>query len=379
MRFILIPDKFKGSLSAEEVIAALSNGIRRVYPHAEIHSVIASDGGDGFLDAVAHAVPVEVVTCPATDPLMREITARYLIDRKQKTAYVELAECSGMVLLRPEERNPLNTTTLGTGMQIRDAVQKGAKTIYVGLGGSATNDGGVGIAHGMGFRFLDKTGRILDPTGRNLSEIYSIDTRNVQDGLADIRVYAVNDVLNPLLGEQGAARVYASQKGAGEEDIDLLEKGLEHLAGVVKDTFGKTASDLPGSGAAGGAAFGLHTFLGAGFVRGVEFMLDLTDTKKLFEGQSADLLITGEGAIDEQTLQGKLIHGVVELGKQYALPTLAICGKLDLEAEKAQQYGLEAILEIRDKTKPTGYSMEHASELLERTIEVYLRHRKGRG
>ncbi len=376
MRIVLIPDKFKGSLTAAEVISSLTSGIKQVYPHAEISSVTASDGGDGFLQAVSTAVPVEEVIIPSVDPLGRTLQARYLLSREQHTAFVELAECSGLVLLNPSERDPTRTTTLGTGLQIRHALENGAKRIYVGLGGSATNDGGLGIAHGLGFRFKDGSGTVLNPTGGELNKIRSIDRDGVIKELQQAEVMAVNDVQNPLLGPQGAAAVYASQKGADEDQIQSLENGLRNLEQVARKTFGNSTAHLPGAGAAGGAAYGLGTFLNATFVKGVEFMLRLTRADSLFEGRKTDLLITGEGAIDEQTLQGKLIHGVVELGKKYEVPVLAVCGKLDLEAGKVQQYGLEAILEIRDTSKPVSYSMEHGAELVKKSIQEYLQQRR---
>ncbi|NER09057.1 glycerate kinase [Muriicola jejuensis] len=376
MRFVLIPDKFKGSLSAKEVIGAMSSGIRQVHPEAEISSVIASDGGDGFLHAVASAIPVREVLCQAVDPLGRKIESRYLFSREDQAAYIEMAECSGLVLLDASERNPTRTTTLGTGMQIRDALERGARKIYIGLGGSATNDGGIGIAHGLGFRFRDRSGKVLEPVGGNLTRVHQIDTRAVMVELKGADLFAINDVQNPLLGSKGAAAVYAPQKGADVEEIRSLEEGLKNLDLIVGKALGHSAADLPGAGAAGGAAYGLHVFLHAKFIKGVEFMLKLTRSETLFKEGGIDLLITGEGAIDEQTLQGKLIHGVVLLGNKYRVPVLAICGKLDLAPGDIGKFGLEAILEIRDPRKPVQYSMENAAILIENSLSEYLRKRK---
>ncbi len=373
MRFVLIPDKFKGSLSAEGVISALTRGIRKIYPQAEIRSAIASDGGDGFLRAVEKAVAVEEVRCLSVDPLFREITSRYLFDPAKEVAYIELAECSGMVLLGPEERNPLKTTTLGTGLQLKDAINRGAKKIYIGLGGSATNDGGTGMAHALGFRFLDKKGDALEPTGGNLVRISHVDSERVEPGLHSVKIFAINDVDNPLLGENGAAFVYARQKGAGEAELTLLEKGMEHFVGVVRRDLGMEAQKMPGAGAAGGSAYGLHCFFQARFEKGVDFIFELIGARDLFEGEKPDLLITGEGAIDAQTLQGKLIDGVLRLGKRFGVPVLAICGKLDLQEKDALAHGLVDVLEIRDKDKPTSYSMENAASLTEKKIAEYLR------
>jgi len=372
MKIVLIPDKFKGSLSAAEVIEALTKGIIRANPNTIISSLISSDGGDGFLDAVEQTIVVEKVYCEAVDPLGRPISASYLYHPEKKTAYIELAQCSGMVLLSKEERNPMKTSTLGTGLQIKHALKQGAEVIYIGLGGSATNEGGIGIAHGLGFRFLDKKGGVLPPTGQNLSHIHTIDTNGVSADLKNIQFHAVNDVNNPLTGPNGAAFVYARQKGADADQIKALEDGLSQLHKIVEGTWQKSDAELPGAGAAGGTAYGLKSFLGASFLKGIDFMFALSDVDKIFQDNDVDLIITGEGAIDEQTLHGKLIHGVLELAKKYNTPVIAVCGLLELDKSTAEANDLRTILEIRDKNRPAEYSMKHAAQLVEKHIYEYL-------
>ncbi len=373
MKIVLIPDKFKGSLSAAEVIEALTKGIKRAQPTANISSVITSDGGDGFLDAVQHTIAVERIFCETVDPLGRPITAPYLYHPEKRTAYVELAQCSGMVLLSKEERNPMKTSTLGTGLQIKHAIEHDAASIYVGLGGSATNDGGIGIAHGLGFRFLDSDGAILPPRGDSLSKINTIETNEVLFDLKKISIHAVNDVTNPLTGPNGAAYVYARQKGAGEDQIKALDAGLCQLNKIVESTWHKSSSLLPGAGAAGGTAYGLKSFLGASFIKGIDFMFTLADVDVIFKENDVDLIITGEGAIDEQTLHGKLIHGVLELAKRHNTPVIAVCGYLELDEKTARENGLKTILEIRDRKRSVDYSMKHAARLVEDHMYDYLR------
>lgn len=376
MNILLIPDKFKGSLSAEEVIAAITKGIRGADPDATIHSVLASDGGDGFLEAVARYRDVEFLPVAAVDPLGRAITASYAMDRGSAEAYVELARASGLVLLEEGKRNPGNTSTMGTGIQMRHALQQGASKLYVGLGGSATNDGGIGIASALGYQFLDAEGSLLQPIGYNLSRIERIIDYEAREILKGVDVIAVNDVTNPLLGTNGAAHIYGEQKGGSPEDLDQLEAGLAHLDKIVQQQLGKSNASDAGAGAAGGTAYGLKTFTNAHMLNGIEFILGLADVTGLLGSEKVDFIITGEGKLDEQTLSGKLIHGVLQLGKHHNIPVIAVCGLLDLRKQVLLDMGLEAVLEIGDKTRPLAYNMEHASQLLEAAVRRFF---KGRG
>lgn len=373
MNFLLVPDKFKGSLSAKEVIAAIERGVSSIFPKAEIYSVTASDGGDGFLESVNHYMQLETIKVNTSDPLGRKLKAEYLLNKQTGDAYVELAKASGLELLKNEERDPLQTSTKGTGIQIKEAVLKGAKKIYIGLGGSATNDAGLGIAAALGFSFLDEFGNLLQPIGGNLSKIYSIEPSVSLKDYENIEIYAVNDVDNPLFGPTGAACVYSAQKGGNKEDIEILDKGLKHLHTVVKKQMGKDHADLPGSGAAGGTAYGLKTFLNAEFISGTDFIFKLARVDKILESNSIDFIITGEGKIDKQTLRGKLINGVWQLGKNYNIPVIVVCGVSEVNAKHLNEIGNVEVIEIRDPSKPLSYSMENASGLIQLAIAKFLR------
>lgn len=373
MNFLLVPDKFKGSLSAKQVIAAIGRGVSSIFPKAEMYSVTASDGGDGFLDSVRHYMQLETIKVNTLDPLGRKINTEYLLNKQTAEAYVELAKASGLELLRNEERDPLQTSTIGTGIQIKEAVLKGAKKIYIGLGGSATNDAGLGIAAALGFSFQDEFGNLLKPIGENLSKINTINPSEFLKDYKNLEIYAVNDVDNPLFGPTGAAYVYSAQKGANKEDIELLDKGLKHLHTTVKKEMGKDYADIAGSGAAGGAAYGLKTFLNADFISGTNFIFELAGIHKILKSNTIDFIITGEGKIDEQTLRGKLIHGVCQLGKSYNIPIIVICGVSEVNAKHLEEMGNVKVIEIRDTSMPLSYSIDNASGLIELAIAKFLK------
>lgn len=374
MNFLLIPDKFKGSLTAKEVIALISKGILSADSASKIQSVIASDGGDGFLDAISNNQTLQEIQVDTVDPLMRSIIAPYLLNKAMNTAYIELAKASGLELLKDSERNVMKTTTYGTGLQINDAITKGATTIYLGLGGSATNDGGIGIAKALGYVFFDKNKKELEPIGSNLSQIVTIDKTNFFKA-QEVSFYAVNDVDNPLYGTNGAAYVCGKQKGANEEEIKTLDAGLIHLNKLALAQLSQKNAFVPGSGAAGGAAYGLKTFLGAKYINGVEFLLQLAEVSNLLETQKIDYIITGEGKIDSQTINGKLVKGVLQLGQRYNIPVVAICGKLDIEKEELSRLGLEQVMQTYEPSKGMEYSMKNASKGIENQIFDFFRNK----
>jgi len=283
MKFLLIPDKFKGSLSAEAVIGAMEEGILSASPDSECYGVLASDGGDGFLDAIARYRPTEQIVHKTTDPLGRPIEAWYLYNAEDQVAYVELAQAAGLVLLAEGDRSALKTSTYGTGLQIRHAIARGAKTVYLGLGGSATTDAGTGIARALGYRFPDSVGKELEPKGENLLKIASIDATGVEEQIRQASLIVVCDVDNPLYGPGGAAYVYAGQKGATEPEIELLDKGLRHLDALVTSQLGKECAHLPGTGAAGGTSYGLKAFFDAEFLGGTSFILQMAGIPDLLK------------------------------------------------------------------------------------------------
>jgi len=372
MRIALIPDKFKGSLTAAQVCDALEAGIRAVYPMAEIRRFAASDGGDGFLEAVRAVRPMEVVQVPVTDPLGRVITAAFLHDPKTGEAYIEMARASGMELLSPGERDPTRTDTRGTGELILKAAELGARHIFVGLGGSGTNDGGCGIASVFGYRFLDSDQKVLPPVGGSLNRITRIVPPEVLPLSESVRITAVNDVNNPLWGPRGAAQVYAAQKGASPEDIQKLDAGLQNLEERVREQLGVDSGTLPGAGAAGGTAFGLKCFLGADFTSGTDLVLRLNGFEQYLHGPKTDYVFTGEGRIDSQTLNGKLIQGVLQLALAQKCPVVAVCGKCDAPMDALSHMGFGAVLEVSDPQKSISYAMEHAHELVAEAVQEYL-------
>lgn len=374
MKILLIPDKFKGSLSAREVISTLEEAISSVKPDAQFYPVMASDGGDGFLDAIANYKAVERITHATSDPLGRELQAAYLYDAQTREAYVELAQASGLVLLKEEERSALHTSTFGTGQQIKHAIEQGARIIYLGLGGSATNDGGTGIAAALGYRFLDREGGELHPSGARLQDIDRIDASGVPHTTMAVSFTAVNDVNNPLFGPMGAAHVYAEQKGADTGAIKILDNGLRHLHRLVESQLGKNLAEVPGTGAAGGTSYGLKAFFGAEFISGIHFILQMAGIPDILKAQKLDYIVTGEGKIDRQTLSGKLINGVLTLGKQYDIPVIGVCGMLDVSLEELKKEGISDVIEIRDPDQSLEFNMRHASSLLKKAVAAYFQH-----
>ena len=375
MNFLLIPDKFKGSLTSEEVSTAFMAGVAQAGINSTHKFIKASDGGDGFMDAVSQYKRCIAVQVISRDPLGRPLRSHYLYNQESNAAYIEMAKSSGMMLLSQEERNPLLTSTYGTGLEIKDAIEKGVKNIYVGLGGSATNDGGIGIGHALGFDFLDVQGNSLPPIGENLSKISSIDDTQVSSLLRGISFYAINDVTNPLYGKHGAAHIYAAQKGADEPMIEHLDAGLQNLDKVISEQFQKRYADTPGSGAAGGTAYGLKCFLGAKYISGIDFILELSGVRQILAKERFDFLVTGEGKIDEQTLNGKLIQGVMRLAKEFELPVLAVCGKLDVPLEEIRNIGVQEVLEIQNTSKNLDYNLKNAAKLLTKKTAEYFKNR----
>lgn len=366
MNILLIPDKFKGSLTANEVVDALTKGIKRAKDDTTIYSVIASDGGDGFLQAIKNYVKAEEIIVDTFDPLLRRMQAPYLLDKITNTAYIELAVASGLTLLKPTEQRVMETSTFGTGIQILDAISKNVDSIYIGLGGSSTNDAGLGIAQALGYTFKDRFGNSLEPKGKNLLNIESISKG--PDLLNDTLIYAVSDVNNPLFGAQGAAYVYASQKGASVSELETLDMGLRHVDRLARNLFNKDISQIPGVGAAGGTAFGLKAFCNAEILRGIEFMLQMANVDQLLGKVKFDYIITGEGKIDRQTIDGKLIQGVKKLASEYNTPVIAICGKKDIKEEELKLLCLHTIIEIGDASKSSAYRIQHAYQLVEQSI-----------
>ena len=341
MRILLAPDKFKGSLTAPEVCSAMTEGIRLAHPSAQIVAVPMADGGEGTAEVLTQATHGNWHTAAVQNPLGQPVLAGYGISGDGQTAFIEMAQASGLRLLKPNEYDPLRSSTFGTGELIKKAGEQGVTHIVLGIGGSATNDAGTGMAAALGWRFLDKLGRDVPPGGGNL---HRIETIHPPDSRWTGRVAVACDVTNPLTGPQGATYVYAPQKGAKPDDLPMLDAGMSHLAAVVQAQFGVDLTSIPGAGAAGGLGAGALLFLNGQLTEGVNLVIEHTQLAAKMAG--ADLVLTGEGRIDEQTLQGKLIAGVARLAKEQGIPVVALCGSLALNPRELTRLGLTSAFAI---------------------------------
>ncbi len=348
MKILLAPDKFKDALEAPAVCAAMARGIAGVLPDAEVVHLPLADGGEGTAAVLAHYAGGRLVTCTVQDPLGRPVQAHYALTADGQTAVVELAQASGYQRLRPAERDPRPTTTYGTGQLIADALGRGVSEVVLTLGGSATHDLGTGMAAALGFRFEDATGRTFVPTGATLGAIFRIDESAALIRPGQVRVRVACDVQNPLCGAQGAAHVFAPQKGATPDTVAQLEDGSRHVA-TLWATLGRgEAADLPGAGAAGGTGAGAYFFLGAKVMPGAEWMLDQAHVDRHLQG--ADLVLTGEGSLDSQSLGGKLIGALVARAKAAGVPVAAFCGRLALSTGQIGALGLAYAASILRRT-----------------------------
>jgi glycerate kinase len=381
MKILIAPDSFKGSLSAQEVANSIERGMRKVYPSAEIFKIPMADGGEGTIEAILAVKQGKKMAIQAKNPLGKEISASYAILEEENTAIIEMATASGLPLLALEERNPLKTTTFGTGQLIKDALQNlsdtSQATVVVCIGGSATNDGGAGVLQALGVHFLDKNGKKIEVCGGNLKEIKEIDISNFHKP-KHIEFVVACDVTNPLLGENGASAVFAPQKGADLEKVQILEENLTYFADLVESTFPhlKGLQNRQGTGAAGGLGYGMMAFLQAKMQKGVEIVLEITQLERIiekFSPQNRDLVITGEGAMDFQTIFGKVPWGVAKLAKQYQLPVIGIAGTLGKEHHILYQHGFDSLFSIVNKPMSLQEAMNQADILLEHTAERVMR------
>jgi len=341
LKLVIAPDSFKGSMSAIEAAQAMEDGIKRVFADSEIIKIPLADGGEGTVDAMIAATGGRKVAVVVEDPLGRQINSFLGVLGDGKTAVVEMAAASGLPLLKPEEKNPYITSTYGTGQLIKAALDLGCREIIVGIGGSATNDGGAGMAEALGAVFLDAGGNRLPRGGRNLQKLSRIDTSQMDPRIKETRVTAACDVDNPLCGVCGASAVYGPQKGATNEMIQELDAALANFAGVIKNQLGLDVAEIPGAGAAGGLGAGLMAFLNGTLRPGIQLVLSAVGFEKHLQGASA--VLTGEGRIDEQTAYGKAPIGVAQAAKKYQLPVLAFCGVLGGNYHKVYDKGIDYV------------------------------------
>lgn len=355
MKTILLAfDSFKGSLTSAEVTDAFEEGLRTTLPDCQVKKVCMADGGEGTAEAIVSTRQGEWAKAEVLDPLMRPIRARYGLIDKGETAVIEMATASGLTLLSEDERNPLKTSTYGTGQLIADSLARGCRKLLIGIGGSATNDAGTGMLSALGFRFLDAEGNLLHGCGESLEKIASIDSSHILPELESVEITVACDVTNPFCGPCGAAYVFAPQKGADKAMVTRLDDGLRHFAQIIHSYNKVDVSEMPGAGAAGGLGGAFSAFLNARLCRGVEWVLDALHFEVLLKG--CDLVVTGEGRIDHQTLMGKTPYGILQAASRQDIPTIAIGGSIDWCPE-LKESGFSSILSINEEGLPLDIAM----------------------
>ncbi|MGF1639396.1 MAG: glycerate kinase [Rhodospirillales bacterium] len=381
MKVVVAPNAFKGCLAAADAAGAMAEGVARAAPDAGIARVPVADGGDGLVDVALAALGGEVREAWVSGPRERALRARFCHVPALRLAAIEMALASGLALRVEDERDPTRTTTRGTGEMIAAALDLGVTRIAVGIGGSATNDGGIGMATALGVRFLDDRGDAVEPVGGALGRIRRIDASSRDRRLEGVQIEAVCDVDNPLLGPRGATRVYGPQKGATAEQVEALEAGLANLAAVVAADLGIDVRTLPGGGAAGGLGAGLRAFLGARLRRGVDVVLDLVDLDRHLDG--ADLVLTGEGRIDGQTLFGKAPAGVAARARARGIPCLAIAGGVGDDLGDLHAIGIDAVFSLCREPLTLERAITEGRRLLaaatEQAVRAFLAGRGGVG
>lgn len=370
MNVLVAPDKFKGTLTASGVCDALERGLVKSGLAMNIRKFPLADGGEGTLDIFLVHTNGELIELEVYDPLMRKIKSGYGISGDGKTTFIEMANASGLGLLKPEEQNPMLTNTFGTGELIADALNRNVKKIILGIGGSATNDGALGASSALGLKAIDEKGNPILVTGKELSNINQFDLSDLHPELKHVHIIAICDVSNPFYGPTGAAYVYASQKGASPSDVFLLDNGLKHIAEVIKNTLGIDLQALPGSGAGGGFAGGAHALLGASLLPGTEVIFDLTHFNDALEW--ADIVITGEGKLDYQTMQGKLVDGLARKAFQSGKKVIVVCGQTELSEEDCKSMCIDSVYSLSAYAGMDA-ALHSAKEVLEILAQYELR------
>lgn len=357
MKIVLAIDSFKGSLSSDEAEEAVKSGILEAYPDCDVISIPIADGGEGTLSVMMKAAQGAYRSVIAHNPCMEKIQTQYGVSVDGQTAFIEMANISGLPLIDESRKNPMKTTTFGTGELIKDALEQGYTRFIVGIGGSATNDAGTGMLQALGFRFLDKAGNELGQGGEILPHIDKVDATQKHPLLEQARFIVACDVRNPFYGPEGAAYVYAKQKGADDEMIAALDKGMQHFARIIHATTGKDISHIPGSGAAGGLGGGMLAFLHAELKSGADLLLDLSRFEEHIT--DADLIITGEGRIDHQSLMGKIPGKVLQAGQRKGIPVIALAGNV-ADKELLTEAGFKGIYATKPADQPLIEAMKPA-------------------
>jgi len=371
MKIVIAPQGFKGNLTALEVARAIEKGVKRIVPDAVTTLKPMADGGEGTVQALVDATGGKIMVSEVTDPLGGRVKAHWGILRDKVTAVIEMASASGLPLVPKEKRNPLVTTTYGTGELIRAALDHGCRKLIIGIGGSATNDGGAGMAQALGAKLLDGKGKELPSGGAALARLEHIDISKLDPRLADFDVTLASDVNNPLCGPRGASAIYGPQKGATPEMVKQLDAALAHYADVIKKDLDVDFRDVPGAGAAGGLGMGLMVFLKARMIPGIDVVIKATNLVDDLKG--ADLVFTAEGRIDCQSAMGKVPTGVALKAKEFGAPVIALAGEVADDCRVVYEQGIDAVLSIAPGPISLEQSMADAEKLIANAAECAMR------
>lgn len=367
MKIVVAPDSFKSSLSSSQVIASIERGIKRIDPSIQIKSIPLADGGEVTVKSLVQATSGNSFVADVKGPLGEDVSAVYGILGDGETAVLEIASASGIELYKNSTPDPYRASTYGTGQLIKEIIRKKCKTLIIGLGGSATNDGGVGIASALGVKFFNSSNEELPPGGMALLELDRIDISNLDPALENLEIIAACDVTNALCGPDGASAIYGPQKGATPEMVQILDQALNNYSKVIKKNLNIDVSSISGAGAAGGAATGLITFCNASIKSGIDVICDLVDFEK--EIQDADLIITGEGKIDQQTCKGKAIHGLALRARKQKIPLVAIGGNIDIRSIQAlHEIGITSVFNVNPSLGTLEEVLVNAPENIEFTV-----------
>jgi glycerate 2-kinase len=359
---LIAPQAFKGSLDAIEVANAIARGVRQIFPRASLTILPIADGGEGTVRALVVASHGKTITTRVTGPLGRPVSATWGMLGDGRSGVIEMAAASGLPLIRRDERNPMHTTTLGTGELIADALEAGIRHLIIGIGGSATNDGGSGMARALGVRFLDREGRELPNGGAALARLDHIDATHLDPRVVELEVEVACDVNNPLTGPTGASHVYGPQKGATPEMIEILDAALARYANILQRDLGVDVADIPGAGAAGGLGAGLIAFLNARLRAGVDLVFDAMDIDSALRG--IDLVITGEGRVDRQDLYGKAPMGIAKRAHERGIPCIAVAGSTGRDYHVVYDHGLDAVIGTVNRPMPLERAIAESARLI---------------
>ncbi len=369
-KVVLIPDSFKGTLSSLQICKIMENKINEHFPDCKVISIPVADGGEGSVDCFTAALGGERINVTVKNPYFEDMKSYYGIIDNGSTAIIEMAACAGLPLVE-NRKDPMNTTTYGVGQLILDAAKRGVKKIIVGIGGSCTNDGGCGAAAAIGINFFNENGDNFIPTGGTTNEIKCIDVSNKSKLLNGIEIITMCDVDNPMYGPTGAAQIFGTQKGANSEEISILDKGIKHLSEIIKKDLTQDLSEIPGTGAAGAMGAGMIAFFNSKLKMGIEVILDIVNFDSIIS--DADMIFTGEGKLDQQSLRGKVVIGVAKRAKKQNVPVIVITGGVDDDINKSYDLGVTSIFSINKLPEAFEISRFKSVENITFTLDNILR------